>query len=195
MNLHSCKRLIQSETFRPGQRWSWWRLIRQLHFGKPAIQVLTRLRLAQWLHNTGARGPARWLFNGLALRFGVYVGPRTVIGRGVHFPHPTSVVVGDRLVLGKRCRLYQQVTLAGAPKGHDAFPRLGDDVIVYPGAKIVGEGRVGNNVVIGANAVVDRPFGDDVVLAGVPARVVNTMGDDQHRPGPSAWRDDQDDQG
>ncbi|HSH13135.1 MAG TPA: hypothetical protein VLA15_05285, partial [Desulfurivibrionaceae bacterium] len=101
----------------------------------------------------------------------------------------------DRLVLGKRCRLYQQVTLAGAPKGHDAFPRLGDDVIVYPGAKIVGEGRVGNNVVIGANAVVDRPFGDDVVLAGVPARVVNTMGDDQHRPGPSAWRDDQDDQG
>ncbi|SFT81673.1 serine O-acetyltransferase [Halomonas saccharevitans] len=118
---------------------------------------------------------ARWLFNGLALRFGVYVGPRTTIGEGLHFPHPISVVIGDRLVLGERCRLYQQVTLAGAPKGQAPFPRLGNDVVVYPGAKVVGKGRVGNNVIIGANALVNQPFGDDVVLAGVPARVINTM--------------------
>lgn len=98
------------------------------------------------------------------------------MGAGLHFSHPTSVVIGDRLVLGKRCRLYQQVTLAGAPKGDDAFPRLGDDVTVYPGAKVIGEGRVGNNVIIGANAVVNRSFGDNVVLAGVPARVIKRLG-------------------
>ncbi|MDI5891862.1 hypothetical protein [Halomonas rhizosphaerae] len=95
MNLHSCKTLIQAEAFRPGQRWAWWRLVRQLHFGKPASRVVTRLRLAQWLLHAGARGLARWLFNGLAIRFGIYVGPRTVIGAGLHFSHPTSVVIGD----------------------------------------------------------------------------------------------------
>ncbi|WP_172976050.1 serine O-acetyltransferase [Halomonas sp. THAF5a] len=93
----------------------------------------------------------------------------------MHFSHPTSVVIGDRLVLGERCRLYQQVTLAGAPEGEKAFPRLGNDVVVYPGAKVIGEGRVGNNVVIGANAVVNRAFGDNVVLAGVPARIVKRL--------------------
>ncbi|WP_175535083.1 serine O-acetyltransferase [Halomonas saccharevitans] len=175
INLQHLKGLIQEETFKPKQRWSWWRLCYQLRIGKPATQVLSRLRLAQWLQHVGARGLARWLFNGLALRFGVYVGPRTTIGEGLHFPHPISVVIGDRLVLGERCRLYQQVTLAGAPKGQAPFPRLGNDVVVYPGAKVVGKGRVGNNVIIGANALVNQPFGDDVVLAGVPARVINTM--------------------
>lgn len=143
--------------------------------GKPAVRVVARLRLAQWLQHVGARGVARWMLQGLAMRFGVYVGPRSMMGAGLHFSHPTSVVIGDRLMLGERCRLYQQVTLAGAPDGEQAFPRLGNDVVVYPGAKVIGEGRVGNNVVIGANAVVNRAFGDNVVLAGVPARVVKRL--------------------
>ncbi|MDI5891863.1 hypothetical protein [Halomonas rhizosphaerae] len=41
--------------------------------------------------------------------------------------------------------------------------------------------------------MVNRPFGDGVVLAGVLARVINTVGDD--RPGSSTWLDDQYDHG
>lgn len=169
------KTAILTEAFKPGQRWSWWRLGRAALFSKPPVRAVVRLRVAQWLQARGARGLARWIFNGLAMRFGLYVGPRTVIGQGLHLPHPTSLVIGDRLLLGERCRLYQQITLERAPTGHETFQRLGDDVVVYPGAKVVGEGRVGNNVIIGANAVVTRPFGDNLVLAGAPARVVRAL--------------------
>lgn len=128
------------------------------------------------------------MFNRLAMQFGLYVGPRSVIGAGLHFSHPTSVVIGDRLALGERCRLYQQVTLAGAPEGEQAFPRLGSDVVVYPGAKVIGGGRVGNNVIIGANALVNRIFGDNVVLAGVPARVIDVVS--ARRAGPTGRQAD-----
>nr|WP_246403769.1 hypothetical protein [Halomonas stenophila] len=56
--------------------------------------------------------------------------------------------------------------------------RVGDDVTIFPGAKFVGEGRVGNRVIVGANAVVADAFGDDVVVGGVPARVIREV-----RPG------------
>ncbi|WP_168709145.1 hypothetical protein [Halomonas borealis] len=88
-------------------------------------------------------------------------------------PHPTSIVIGKGLSIGARCRIYQQVSLGTAPSVQEGLMRrVGDDVTIYPGAKFVGEGRVGNRVVVGANAVVSQAFGDDVVLAGVPARVV-----------------------
>ncbi|MDV6320543.1 hypothetical protein [Chromohalobacter sp. HP20-39] len=53
--------------------------------------------------------------------------------------------------------------------------RIGDDVTIYPGAKFVGEGRVGNRVIVGANAVVTKVFGDNVVVAGTPAKIVREI--------------------
>lgn len=152
------------------------RLCRCLWSQDMSRQVALRIRLAQMLRHYGLkRLSQRQLFK-LATRFGVYLGNRTHIGLGVRFPHPTSVVVGAGLRIGEKCRIYQQVTLAAAPEHwQELMPRLGDNVTVYPGAKFVGEGRVGNNVVVGANAVVNRVFGDNVVLAGVPARVVGHL--------------------
>lgn len=176
MNRQEFASLFTEEVLSGKRRFSWWRVLRQLVAGKPQNRVVTRLRLAQWLRAKRASAPAWVLRNGLAHGYGVYVGPSTVIGKGVHFPHPTSVVIGDRLVLGKRCKLYQQITLEGAVKSTQGVRvRLGDDVVVYPGAKVIGEGRVGNNVIIGANSVVNRPFGDNLVLAGAPARVIKTL--------------------
>lgn len=176
MNRQEFFALFEDEVLSHKRQFSWVLVVRYLFAGKPHKRVATRLRLAQWLASQGATSLARLLLNGLALRYGVYVGPATVIGSGLHFPHPTSVVIGDRLVLGKRCKLYQQVTLQGAAKfTKGTLVRLGDDVTVYPGAKVVGNGSVGSNVIIGANAVVNRPFGDNVVLAGVPARVVKHL--------------------
>jgi serine O-acetyltransferase len=51
-------------------------------------------------------------------------------------------------------------------------PRLGDDVFVGPGAAVFGAVELGDRVQVGANSVVTASFGDDVVIAGAPARVV-----------------------
>jgi serine O-acetyltransferase len=61
------------------------------------------------------------------------------------------------------------VTAGDGPEGS---PVLGDDVFVGPGAAIYGPVELGDRVQVGANAVVTSSFGDDVVVAGVPARVL-----------------------
>ena len=45
---------------------------------------------------------------------------------------------------------------------------------MFAGAKLVGNIEIGNNVVIGAGAVVSRDIPDNSVAVGVPARVIKT---------------------
>lgn len=52
-------------------------------------------------------------------------------------------------------------------------PRLGDNVYIGPGAKIFGPIEIGDNVAIGANAVVNKSFPDSVTIAGVPAKIIS----------------------
>lgn len=54
----------------------------------------------------------------------------------------------------------------------DQRPVLGDDVEVCCGAKVIGGIKVGNRVTIGAQALVIRDVEDDVVVGGVPAKVI-----------------------
>lgn len=51
-------------------------------------------------------------------------------------------------------------------------PTIGNNVYIGPGAKLFGGIRIGDNVVIGANAVVNCDFPSNVSVAGVPARII-----------------------
>jgi serine O-acetyltransferase len=51
-------------------------------------------------------------------------------------------------------------------------PVIGDDVIIGSGAEVLGGIIIGNNVTIGANAVVTQSVPDNVVVGGIPARVL-----------------------
>jgi serine O-acetyltransferase len=55
------------------------------------------------------------------------------------------------------------------------YPTLGDGVTVFAGAKVLGAVHIGANSVVGANAVVNRSFPENSVVAGIPARLVNTV--------------------
>lgn len=48
---------------------------------------------------------------------------------------------------------------------------IGNSVYIGPGVKIVGRINIGNNVAIGANAVVTKDIPDNAVVAGVPAKI------------------------
>ncbi len=96
------------------------------------------------------------------------------IGPGLNLPHPNGIVVGAGVRIGARCRIYQQVTL-GARSGERAngeYPTLGDDVVIYPGAKLIGAVTVGNGAVVGANAVVTKDVPAFHTAYGIPAVMV-----------------------
>lgn len=95
--------------------------------------------------------------------------PLRFLGR-VHFPHPVGIVIGDGVRIGRNVYIYQNVTiglLEKATKGEvPKYPMLGDEVIVYAGAVIVGGISIGHRSIIGANAVISCDIPSDSVAYG-----------------------------
>jgi len=93
------------------------------------------------------------------------------IGKGFYIGHFGGVYIKAKI--GENCTVAQQVVIGhkGGFSG-GGVPLLGDNVFVGTGAKIIGEVRVGNNVKIGANAVVTKDISDNATVVGVPAKVV-----------------------
>jgi serine O-acetyltransferase len=102
---------------------------------------------------------------------GITIGSTAVIGRRLCIEHHGCIVIHGASVIGDDCLIRHGVTL-GNTGFNDPFgaPRVGDRVQIGAGAKILGRISVGNDVIIGANAVVIRDVPDNAVMGGVPAR-------------------------
>lgn len=88
-----------------------------------------------------------------------------------------GIVVHCNVKIGHRVRIFHHVTLAAeVPVGSEHKIFIGDDVIICAGAVIVGRGNqsltIGNNAIIGANAVVTRDVLPGQTVVGVPARAI-----------------------
>jgi serine O-acetyltransferase len=94
----------------------------------------------------------------------------TIVGGGLKIRHGNGTVIRG-VSLGKDCDVYQQVTV-GAGRG--GFPVIGDRVDLCSGSLIFGGIRVGDDVIIGAGAVVSKDVPDKAIMVGNPARQVGT---------------------
>ena len=75
--------------------------------------------------------------------------------------------------IGENFWINQQVTLGY--KDNTRAPIIGDNVMVTCGAKVLGPIAIGNNVVVGANAVVVKDVEDNVVVGGIPAKIIKRL--------------------
>lgn len=110
-------------------------------------------------------------------KFGINIPIETQIGPGLFIGHHGGITVNGNTRLGENCNLSQNVTIGYIPRGRrQGYPSIGDRVYIGPGAVISGGIRVGNDVAVGANAVVVEDVPDNSVVAGVPAKIVSEAG-------------------
>lgn len=83
-----------------------------------------------------------------------------------------GVVIHSKAVIGNHCMISQQVTIGGGNSAFPGLPQIGDNVYIAKGAIVFGGIKIGNNVTIGANAVVNKPVPDNAIVAGVPAKIL-----------------------
>ena len=119
----------------------------------------------------------RFMYRRYMFKFGLSVPYTTPIGPGFYIGHFGGVVISTRARIGRNCNISQGVTIGASSRGDRAgAPTIGDNVYIGPGAKVLGAIQVGNDVAIGANAVVTRDVPDHSVVVGIPARVVSSAG-------------------
>ena len=93
---------------------------------------------------------------------------------GLHFPHPQCIVISNAKI-GSNCIIFQGVTIGSTPnKGIEGsrVATIGNNVILFSGSKLIGPIRIGDNVIVGANAVVVHDVPSDSIVVGNPARVL-----------------------
>lgn len=95
--------------------------------------------------------------------------PTAEIGGGLIIQHGYCTIL-DPLKMGRNCWVNQGVNI-GYTNETDC-PTFGDNVHVSPGAAVLGNVHIGNNVIIGANAVVTKDVPDNCIVGGVPAHII-----------------------
>jgi serine O-acetyltransferase len=108
---------------------------------------------------------------------GIDLASEATIGKGLYIAHFGNIFVNAGTRIGENCNLSQGVTIGVGGRGaKQGCPKIGDRVFIGPGAKIFGAIEIGNDVAIGANAVVTKDLPDNVVAVGVPAKIISAKG-------------------
>lgn len=181
MTLQELQHLVQADLYRydrasgvAGFLRTWWS---EPGFRLTALLRLTRFLRAHALTRWGAYHAGKYLLHRLTRRLNVCLDFTTEIGPGLYLPHPTGIVINRRCRIGANCNIAQHVTLGLKSREPRAgCPSIGDRVYVGPGAVIIGAITLGNDVAVGANAVVTKDAPDHAVVAGVPGQIISVRG-------------------
>ena len=157
-----------------------YRILNILNIGENAIlrrhQIL--LRKTEYYINSGHRVLAKIYKLRLLqfqIKYGMHIPPNT-FGRGLHVMHVGEIDVNTNARAGENCAIHVHTSLA-AGGFNDFTPKLGDGVLLFMGAIVCGDTYLADNVVVGANSVVNRSIHEEnVTVAGNPAQIVSHKG-------------------
>ena len=152
----------------PDQRWTQARAL------LASIRMHQRYRARKGATATMLRKLARLRYMLWSTLTASDIDPAARLGEGLRLPHPTGVVIHRDAVLGPNCMVMQQVTIGQLAE--DGAPTLGANVYVGAGAKILGKITVGDDVRIGANAVVLKDVPSGCTVVGNPAWIIRRQG-------------------
>ena len=157
----------------------------------PAFTAISTFRLAHVLYTEHVPMLPRLMTEYAHRLTGIDIHPGATIGDSFFIDHGTGVVIGETTTIGKNVKLYQHVTLGAKSfevaedgslvKGIKRHPDIGDRVVIYSGATVLGgHTRIGNDCVIGGSvwlthsvpagkmvmaraAVTDTPLTKDII--------------------------------
>lgn len=141
----------------------------------PGFHALLFYRIAHFFQRIDWKFVARIISQLARWLTGIEIHPGATIGKRLFIDHGMGIVIGETTTIGDNCTIYHGVTLGGTGKDkYKRHPDLGSNVSVGCGAKILGPIKIGNNVKIGANAVVLKEVPDNSTVVGVPGEIKQT---------------------
>lgn len=138
----------------------------------PGFKAISAYRIAHELHKLGYTLAARVMTEEAHSKTGIDIHPASQLASPLFIDHGTGIVIGETTVSGKYFKIYQGVTLGALSlkcgsklKGCKRHPTIGENVVIYAGASILGDITIGNNVTIGSNVFITESIPDDVKVS------------------------------
>jgi putative colanic acid biosynthesis acetyltransferase WcaB len=154
-----------------------WRANRQNFKGQ---LVLFMFRLAQLINKLMAT-KVIFYFYLLWYRYvvdwvwGIELPRKLIAGKGLSLFHGHALVINQGVVIGSNCTLRNSTTIGHKKLADGTFsacPRIGNNVDIGANVCIIGDITIGDNVMIGAGAVITKNIPSDCVVVGNPARIL-----------------------
>jgi serine O-acetyltransferase len=155
-----------------------WRVYdRQL--SRQGLWVMVVYRFGRW------RYTIRWRWLRLPFSFaykllktlseiltGIELPCEATLGRRFRIDHFGGIVISGDAVFGDDCVIRNGVTVGLRHTGQRGAPVIGNRADIGAGAKILGPIYIGDDVAIGANAVVIKDVPSNSIAVGIPARIL-----------------------
>lgn len=134
--------------------------------------LMTSYRIAHWLYCHHIPFIPKLMYYAQRIFFKSSLPPTCTIGIGTKLAYGgLAIVIHARAVIGNNCMIGQGVTIGGK-SGWWEVPKIGNNVEINAGARVIGPIIIGNNVIIGANAVVVKDVPNNCIVAGIPAKII-----------------------
>jgi serine O-acetyltransferase len=145
----------------------------------PCTLAITTYRIAHELYLRGVPLIPRIMSEHVHSQTGIDIHPGAKIGKNFFIDHGTGVVIGETAEIGDNVKLYQGVTLGALSfakdeqgaliRGNKRHPTVGNNVVIYSGATLLGpDAVIGDNVVIGGNVWITSRVASDTKITIAP---------------------------
>lgn len=147
--------------------WRWERLLRKCEY-------YTNCRRDIFGKIVG--GGVRILFRKMSIHLGFTI-PLNTFEEGLCIWHYGTITVNTKAKIGRNCRISESTNIGDSRGG---CPTIGNNVFICTGAKIFGDISIADDVMIGANSVVNKTISEPgITVAGTPAKKIS---DNSSRP-------------
>ena len=137
------------------------------------IKALLSHYIAHNLYLEGKLYEAQEMAYKSRMETGIEIHPGAKIGRRCYIDHGMGVVIGETAEIGDDVLMYHSVTLGSVTnKKVKRHPTVGNNVMIGAGAVLLGNINIGNNCKIGANAVVLTDAPENSTAVGAPAKII-----------------------
>jgi serine O-acetyltransferase len=141
--------------------------------------VMLVYRYGRWrygIKNSMLRKPFsllyRFLYKVVQILTGIELPCEVPVGKNFRIDHFGDIIISGYASFGDDCILRNGVTVGLKNIEEKAAPKIGNNVNIGAGAKLLGNITIGDNVDIGANSVVISSIPDNSIAVGIPARII-----------------------
>ena len=142
--------------------------------GSQGFQAVMGYRVCRWLVQRRIPFLHFIIQRFIEITTGISIPPVAKIGKGLVVMHFGGIIIHPTCQIGDYCTITHGVTIGNKEPGGQS-PVIGNNVYICAGAKVLGDITVGDNCIIGANAVLTKSIPPDSVVAGIPAKVIKKV--------------------